>query len=126
MPGGVYHLRTCVDCQATARIQVPRASDRPPARCQLCSGLRRAAHLPPTTPRPAALADPVAVRRLLTGEHPARTTPTERVLAAQQILLADPRMSAAKLARRLGVSTRTANRYRSEIRRYQPEPSTST
>lgn len=117
MPG-VYRRRVCVDCGNAKRVKLTRGADAPPLRCQRCNGLSNAAHLPPTAPRTAnASTDHVAVQRLVQGAPPPYTTPTERILAARMIMAAEPGLSAAGLARRLGVSTRTAIRYRSEIRR---------
>lgn len=111
-----YHSRTCPECGDNRTIV---ANDRRQIEkirlgvqlCRDCNGLRWASHLPPVPARRAHV-DEIAVDRLVAGS-PVRATVAERIEAMRRL----PGLSASEIAERFGVTSRTVQRYRSELRR---------
>lgn len=109
--GGVLATRTCCDCGDVRTVQVARVADRTrilttPVRCVACH-CRYMSRLQPA-PVPDDV-DEVVVRRLVNGQR-VRANTAERAEAAR--ILTARKLSAAEIARRMGVSSRTVVRYR--------------
>lgn len=115
-----YVPRTCRDCGDTRIVTSPNTA----ARRQIAAGEKRChscwqrivtAHLGPIPARSRDDVDPVVVERLVAG-RPARATVAERLEAVRALA----GLTGHEIAERLGVSLRSVQRYRSELRREIP------
>jgi hypothetical protein len=111
-----HALRTCPECGATA-VVTSRTKHPFTRTCQACSNQRkihlmwaanRAQRANPPEPREP---DPFTVDMLVAG-IPERATVAERIAAIRRM----PKLTAAQLAARMGVSERSVVRYRARMR----------